>query len=87
MQHNVVCVHKTSWLVAAYVLQCSQSRTSPLFKDVQIKHSLDKGDHIKQLVDGVMRIVCLYKEEKCIVSNIPYLELFIFCCNSVYSLG
>jgi len=44
-----------------------------LFKDVQTKHSRVKGDHIRQLVDGVMRTVCVYRGEKCKVSNIPYL--------------
>ena len=50
---------------SAWISQCNRSRTSPLFKDLQKFHSKEKGDHKREMVDGVWRNVCVFGDEKC----------------------
>lgn len=51
------------YLINAYILQCSNSRTSPLFKDVETFHHKEKGAHRRQLVDGSLRTVCVFVDK------------------------
>jgi hypothetical protein len=50
-------------------VQCYRRRTSPLMKHIQILHSKEKGDHKREMVNGVWRNVCVHGPEKCKVTK------------------